>query len=619
MIDLPTLDRDAVDLEILDQIFSGDPPPEIRAWCAENVDFSRAAGYPTDFRIPFNPELNPVYEEPCRLLLDDEVDEIGILKATGVGATEELILNPMRYFVYWEPSPMMYIGAQQEDVEAFFDMSIVKGFDLAEALDDKVARSSTKGGVMRFDDCHVMARHCRSRSAKKSFTVAKLFLDEVSVFSGLDLEMFKNRMRMERGKIVIMSAMDPEQKVKTKNDTMWVFYHNGDQREYLLPDPAKKGTFFRPFFGGREEKEGVKWSRAALMEGGKWNKQGVLDSVRYVTPGGAELNNDEFKALIPGGHWKAMNPTAESRIPTFRIPRYVSRLKKCGLGDIAWSFLDAKMKGMESKMQEAQALRVWCYEVEVKEYTFKVQSANEDVLRATELDYELGEPFAESEGFKSFYIPEKMIRLFGTDVQKGHFWWGCREFIEGARVEKPGDLLSISGLVDWGYAGAWRQLNDLADKYACHQWFCDTNYRRTEVYELASPMKLVPVSSNEKLGVDLRKLLIDPFEGKARQGSDSLITTYSFNTTTWKDMLFDMITGASANKWHIPRRFRDFEDRRVYAAQVLSEEKRDGLWQPKSAGRDNHLWDVEVILLVGAWVNRILRTAFVSEDVEAES
>lgn len=189
--------------------------------------------------------------------------------------------------------------------------------------------------------------------------------------------------------------------------------------------------------------------------------------------------------------------------------------------------------------------------------------------------------------FSERYAGQEKMVLLTADVQKGYGYWLAREWM------KNGD----SGLMDWGQWSSWSQLNDQANKHKANWVLVDAGYgeRTQETYEACWKYKFLPTMGKENIpDLLFTQSQLNPFEGTRRQseGRRKQIAILYFRTDPFKSQLVSRIRGQTEFAWYV---YHNIE--LDYILQATSEQRLDGKWIAHGA---NHLWDCEVLQLLGA-------------------
>lgn len=502
-----------------------------------------------------------------------------VLKNSQAGAGENVIGNPIRFHVAEHPLPILYIGAQQESTEDFFEDRIVAALKHTAGSRRKLAKASRRGTVIRFRDMTLTATWSSSVTGLKMKSAGLVLCDEVDIWPEYSID--KARKRADTypfAHILICSAPDAKSGRPSAKSPIFIEFKQTDQRYWMCKDP-ETGHLFRFVMGMKPDgtdnlKHGLKWAASAKRADGTWDLDLVRKTAHYVTPDGTIIREQEKNDVVRTGRWVAtkQHPRRGYHMSCFMSPWIT-------LGDIACAFLDAQTKGTE-------ALRVFVLEWLAEEWQEKTRDVGQSQLSKLEAEYKKGERLTEVEPYKTIYIAKRCILLTTFDVQKWEIYWLTREWIEG------GD----SGLVGWGRVTLFEQVADQAKMSV--EVFGDIGYRDrfTDTAEACHKFKFVATKgADERLTMPWMKRSINPFEGTTRASEEKSIPLIVYDTWHYKRKLFDRIQQVHPRPWHV---YKGIE--RVYCDQLGAEIEINGRFEEKAKGADNHLLDCETIQIMGA-------------------
>lgn len=554
----------------------------VTEWARRNVDFSRVASYETPLRGPYDPDFMPYWKEPADAVTDPTVREIWVWKPSRAGASENLLLNPLRYTVATDPKSTFYISGDQMLTEDFMETRIKLGLKCAKPCARKLVRARQAEHRIYLEDMDLVVWWPRAKGAFKQRGYALILADEVSTWPAFGPDMLRQRAETYAfAHIVGISSMDPAQKRPSKDDPILTMFRTGDQRYWMMRDPKTK-RLFRFEMGSDKTRHGLKWDKKAKRADKTWDLDLVRKTAYYVTPDGTRIDNADRQAVVATGHWKPTNKDAADGIRSYHLNAFYLPWKKGDFGEIAAAFLAAKQAGPEQ-------LRIFIYEYLAEEWKENQIPTTSDAVAKKTGGYARGTYLSESEVHKTFYIGKEKFPFLSCDVQQSHMWWLIREFI------KPGS----SGLVDYGHVVTWQQIGDLAEKFKCYKCGVDCNYdaRRGEVETFCSDNDDVMLMGREDFGTATKFVKLPKYPGTSRQTNptqDPLILI-QFSADAIKTRLWQMINGFGEFDWYVC----DLIDHE-YTWQMASEESSDGHWDKKRSNSQNHLWDCEVMQIVMA-------------------
>jgi len=391
-----------------------------------------------------------------------------------------------------------------------------------------------------------------------------------------------------------VGSMDPEAKRAGSDDPILIEWKQGDQREWVIPDPKKKGKFFQFTMGGEDVKHGLKWDKKAKRDDDTWDLQKVRESAFYVTEHGTKIRNNHRLNVVQSGRWMPTNHHAPPDKRSYRITAFHLPFKSGDFGQIAVAFLEAKRMGKQS-------LKVFVYEYLAEEWTDDVERTEDEQILKRYGGYKKGEKISQVQPYRDIYLKKDTAIFLTIDVQKFSLWAVAREWIDG------GD----SGLINYYNVEEWDKLEKIANDLKITQAFIDCGYaqRKGEVFDYCMAYGGYPTIGSEKLSMPYKKQIIDPYEGKHGQGKHN-IAQYTFHTDIFKSLLQDMMMGKSEKAWWT---YSYVENE--YVRQVASEERVNGEWKRKRGHPDNHLWDCEVLQLLAATIGQLYYSSFLRKQL----
>ena len=573
---------------LLTSLFREKTERNIWEWARDEVDYSRAPKYDTPLHSTYDPDFIPIFKEIMEDITDPTISEIYVLKPARAGASENLHFIPMRYFIAEDPGPMLYITGDESGMQRMLEERIKWGMDLTPGLQKKYKKARNVENRIYFEDCMRAANYPRNRMAFKQSGYKVIFGDEFSTWPDYSADMMRKRTdTYDFSTIIAISSPDPAAKRKADDDPIFIEYEDSDRRYFFMPDPgAPPGSdeVFRFMLGGPDKDFGLKWDPTARDDNGNWDYDRVKESAYYLTPCGARLEESDRMDMIRKAKSRPTNDAGRPGVRGYHINSFYLPFKKSSFGEIAVEFLKAKKRG-------PKALRIFMFEWMAEKWYDEKEKTTDDQMYERQKAYEKGHSYPKAPKYEDIYIGKQITRFLTADVQKGHLWAVCRDWVEG------GD----SGLVDWRYIPDFPQLNDMAEELGVYKEYIDVNYRlrQMEVYDYCYQYPgAYPTVGSEKLALPWKMRMIDPFEGKVGGGVNSL-EEFIFSTDIMKTMTLDMINGESQKTWAV---YHGIEQQ--YVSMTVSEEKVNGVWTIIQ-GRQNHLWDCEVLQMLAAIIEGI--------------
>jgi phage terminase large subunit GpA-like protein len=564
-------------------------------WAADEVDYSRHATYETELKSKYNPDYLPYFKEVQEAITDRDVSEVWILKNSRAGATENCLLNPIRWAVSRGGYHILFVSGNEDAAVDFFEKRIKDGLRLAPSCKKKLS-SAIRNDKTRvyFSDGNIAATWPRNRMAFKASGYNLILADEVSIWSEYSTDMLRKRGdNWAFSKIIGVSSPDPAQKRGSDEDPIFIEYRAGDQRRWHCKDVNGQDFVFE--MGDKSTPYGLKWSVDAKREDGQWDYEKVKETAYYVTPSGAIIKEPQRMDVVRLGKW-IPTATNSNKIRSYHVNAFMSPFKSGELGNIAVAFLKANSRG-------PLALKTFLYEYLAQPWYGEKTTIEINAIEQRRGSYKAGQHLATIPAY-AYLCQKKASRFMTMDVQKNKLYCLVREWFDG------GD----SALVEWRELTTWKDVAELSARHNVARVFIDTGYteRRNEVLEQCLYGEIkggVPMFGRDSLKEAYKVDKRDPFEGTAKQGR-SKMPMITFNPDQIKHILSRLTAGEDLHQWLLPA---DIDA--DYMMQVTSEECIDGAWIKKR--RDNHLWDCEVMNLCAAMVLGMFRQVVIDLTMDA--
>jgi len=566
------------------------PRESIAEWAARNIDFSLVPNYDTPLHAPFDP-LFACYMVPVLAWLQDlDTREVWIRKCSRAAATE-YVLAWLRWIIAVAPRPSYYLTADQLTTERFMESRIKRGMASCPPANAHYREARVTEHDIRFRHMDFRVSWPNAKGAFKQDGWAAIVADEFPTWKAFAADMLRKRAGTYAfHKIVGLGSPDPVGR-HPDGDPVILEYGATDQCRWMMPDPTT-GTLFCWEFGGADSAHGLKWpADARNAETGEWDLERVRQEAYYLTPDGTRIENADRERINRAGEWIAQNTNAPTHVHGIWIVGPMVPFADGDFGVLAYRFLEAKRRGHD-------ALRSYFYENWAETGPMpNSASVQDNSLRAREVPYARGTPFwtvdAESDGPQILVPTDAVKGLFVTvDVQKYHLWWVARWWVahqeairsgmeDWGAVATFGDLMSMMGGIDWGWCGV------------------DIGYaeRFGEVADFCAATGAVALKGEDgqKTDVYVRDDL-DPTEGrKARARASGRYSMVTWHTDMFRSKLLAAIRGETPWTWCVPQM-----PGREYVRQVTSTHKVDGVWTTRRGHPQDHMFDCEVMQLVGA-------------------
>lgn len=564
------------------------PPPRqnIWQWAEANVDFSLAPSYDTPLKARYDADFMPFWKEVSEALTNPAIREVTVCKCARAGGSENLLLNTIRYTVAVNPQPTLYVTGDQLSAERMMEKRIKRGFRCAPDCWRLFKRAQHTQHDIAFPGMDLRVTWPKAKQAFKQDGWALVLCDEVSTWPEFSADMARKRTDSYAfGHICFISSPDPQQKRSSDEDPIFIEFKAGDQRYWMMPDPAT-GNLFKFEMGGKDTAHGLKWDASAKRDDGSYDLERVKQSAHYVTPDGTIIRNEQKRDLIARGKWMSTAAGAPGYRRSYHINAFYMPFRSGDFGEIAAAFLTANARG-------PQHLRTFVYEYLAEPWYGEKLTIESQSIEQRRGGYKMGQRAAIVPAYS--YLAQKRSKVLMTiDVQKSKFYCLVREWFDG------GDSM----LVDWQEIEDWKDVAAMAAKHSAARIFIDLGYeeRRNEVLEqcIFGYIKgAIPTFGRDSLKGQPKIEKRDPFEGTGKGGKAKL-AMITFNPNQVKYILSNLTDANDTHQWIIPSDI-DAE----YIRQMTSEECIDGQWIKKN--KDNHLWDCEVMQLMAGMILGIFR------------
>jgi len=562
---------------------------------------------------PWRNERAPYLPEIMDALIDPRIEELTFMSSTQVGKTSA-IENMLGYLVDQDPGPALLVQPREDDVYSYAHNRLRSMFQESAQL-----RRHCPGGdagnlhqkEFRMDRMTVYFAGSNSPAALARISVRYLFLDETDKyppFSGREaspIELSRERTRTFWNRKILKTSTPT-----TKKGYIYNEYQRSDQRKYFVPCPHC-GHYQILYFDniripederdpGRIREQKLAWyecpecrqkikdsEKERMLIAGKWVAKG-----QQIGPDGRILG--ERPAGNHAGFW-------------------INCLYSAWL---TWSEIMAKfLESTETDDLLMNFINSWLADV----WTEKAEYQDSTQMEKRRVDYPAGQ-----------VPPGALILTAGVDVQKFFFYYVIRAW--GAKMKSwlveegqlPGEKW---GEIEERVLGMeFPVMGDEEKTLSPSLVNIDSGYRTDEVYEFCRLRAGVRPIKGASRGVQRpfwsTMVDVNPVTGKRmRRG----IRLWLLDTDYFKDFIFRRMSLDPENDfaWLI-HKGASLE----YLEQITAEQKvtvKKGRleveeWQPKKAGRANHLWDAEVYAAAAAHMmkKRIDKLAKKAEREAAE-
>jgi hypothetical protein len=562
-------------------------------WNARHIDYAMAATYRASVAGRYNPRLMPWWKDPVNAVTDVHTREVVVMAPTQSGKNEHLVCHPMRYWVGTGANlAVLYVGGQQQKAAEIYEERLKRSLLTTEITAEWHAKATGRGLVWDCANVTAVCTWARAGQGMKGRPFDVVLCDETSSWEDIS----KIDQARKRGatrpffKLVVFGSLDPEARKDghirdTEEDPLWMEYIGSQASEWMMPDPAT-GNLFHWEIGEPGDGPGLKWDPDAKDENGRWDLNKVETTAYYRTPDGTELRTEADRlTAIRAGRWVPQNMAAPAWRPGFHIHQMMMPWKNVGgFGHLARRLLESIKQGPTSH-------RTYRYEIEAWKWSGSASRIEDDVLVKRVGNYDRNTLFTRAATYAQTYAIVPQVTFMTVDVQKFNFWWVIRHWCVN------GD----SGLVDYGSAVSWQQLNQIANEHDVPHVLVDVGQgdRNVEFGEACATFNFIPCKGASVRVPGLYALHSwNIYEGTSRQKEGQSLELWMWDTQQVKTNLYDRIVALVPERWFIPPGLGP-----DYFDQVLSEELANGEWRERRTSRgNNHLWDCECLQLLAALV-----------------
>lgn len=542
---------------------------------------------------PWQNARAPYLREIMDAMIDPAVEEITFMASTQVGKSAG-IENMLGYVVDQDPGPALLVQAREDDVYSFAHNRLRSMFQESRQL-RRHCPGRDAGNLMqkefRFDRMTVYFAGSNSPAALARIAIRYLFLDETDkypAFSGREaspIELARERTRTFWNRKIFKSSTPT-----TKNGYIYNEYQRSDQRKYYVPCPHC-GHYQILYFDniripederdpGRIREHKLAWyecpeCRQTIKDN---QKEKMLNSGRWVSRGQTLGPDGEVNGEQPAGNHAGF---------------WINCLYSAWL---TWSEIMAKfLESRETDDLLMNFINSWLADI----WTEKAEYQDSTQMQKRRVDYPAGQ-----------VPPAAVVLTAGVDVQKHFFYYVVRAW--GPKMR--------SWLVDEGQLPGedWGEIEERIlgmefpvmgeDEKAMSPLLVniDSGYRTDEVYDFCRfrpgvrPIKGASGKAQRPYWSNM--VDVHPVTGKRLKRG---VRLWLLDTDYFKDFIFRRMALDPENDfaWLIHK-----DVSLEYIEQIVSEQKvtvKKGRheveeWQPKKAGRANHLWDAEVYAAAAA-------------------
>lgn len=573
--------------------------------CEDHIVVDKSSRMPGPWRLRNSP-----WVKPMMLDMDNPSISVVCVRCAAQTSKTETCKTIVGGIVLKSPSPMMWVTSTEEQAREFmrdrFDPLVRECRPIRDQLVQKI------GLAYVFTSMTIYFRGSNSKGKLQSTPVRWLILDEVRNYPPGHLALVMKRLRSWEGMskaLVISTPADA-------GDTLDQEFLAGSQHHYYTVCPSCAHEQQLVF-------EDLDWDKAEEQKLGEdYSFDRLAETIQRKCKKCSHVWRDtevDRRRISNTGHFKPHNPNAPKHRTSYTWEALISPM--VSFRGIVEEYLNAKRAIMQDppdfspmKTFTGETLgRPWIPSLaEVDDFTF---------LETRKQDYE----------FEAVW-PEETRRFMAADKQaKGgeHYWWAVRAYSTQGK----------SRLVAYGRCETYAELDATRERMGVKRMdaVIDCGFQQSEVLRWCltsgwKPFRGHPkemfdrtVINDRRETVRVKSLWVDERVDSEwgadpkfkRRDGNRYIVVKRFSSPSTKDFLAEFMRGMVGD-WTLPKNIPN-----EYIAQVTSEKRiavvnRKGITQYEwKAHKNNHLWDIEQMLLICAVINKLVNsgTVRVSEIV----
>ena len=548
-------------------------------WCEDHIVVDNTSPFPGKWRS----DTSPWVREMMEVFADNRVNDIAV-QCSAQSSKTQTVINLACWAISEDPGPAMWVMANKDDVKDFVRDRFSPTVNECQPAAETIIVEERLEFV--FQSCPLYFVGAGSPSRLQSKPIRWLFLDEVRNYpkGALDTVLKRTRSFWNTRRLIISTA-------DTENDTVDRAFKAGDQR--VLHFPCPKCSQLQPL-----KMEQLKWDTTEQTKpGGAWNFDELAPTIRYECAACGHAIKDtpaERKALARSAKYVRMNPSAPRHRVSFHwnalVPPWVS------WRSVVEEFLTARRAARDGDLSP---LKTFVNETLGEPWKDQLGEIEDfDFLLARKADYDFGDEWS-----------EELVRFMSADRQAfggEHYWYVIRAF----------GRFGHSRLIAYGRCNSTLELEEIRKAHGVGgvNAVIDSGFKASEVYRFCRSTGWKPFKGDDAECFIVKdkafdravrriyqKTLVDPAFGTRMQGRVRPLPLYRWSNPSFKDLLFEHMTGL-VGEWVIPRTIgRDYLKQVTAEHRVEETDPRGHIcyrWHQRA--KDNHLLDCELMLMVAA-------------------
>lgn len=548
-------------------------------WCEDHIVVDNTSPFPGKWRS----DTSPWVREMMEVFADNRVTDIGV-QCSAQSSKTQTVINLACWAISEDPGPAMWVMASKDDVMDFVRDRFSPTVNACQPAAETILAEERLEFV--FAQCPLYFVGAGSPAKLQSKPIRWLFLDEVRNYppGALDTVLKRTRAFWNTRRLIISTP-------SKENDSVDRAFKAGDQRVLHFPCPAC--SQLQPL-----KMEQMKWDTTEETKpGGNWDFDKLAPTIRYECVACGHRIEDtpaKRKALARAAKFVRMNPTAPRHRVSFHwnalVPPWVS------WRSVVEEFLTARRAARNGDTSPLQTFVNETLGEPWKDQLGEIEDF--DFLLARKADYDFGDEWS-----------EEVVRFMSADRQAyggEHYWYVIRAF----------GRLGHSRLIAYGRCNSTLELEEIRKAHGVPiaNRVIDSGFKASEVYRFCRSTGWKPFKGDDAECFIIKdkaferavrriwqKTLVDPAFGTRLQGRVKPLPLYRWSNPSFKDLLFEHMTGL-VGEWAIPHTIgRDYLKQVTAEVRVEERDARGHLryrWHQRA--KDNHLLDCELMLMVAA-------------------
>ena len=514
---------------------------------------------------------------------DNRVQDISVMCSAQSSKTQTL-MGCLCWAIGEDPGPAMWVMAAKDESKQFVRDRVTPTLEGCKPVAEQIQTAESL--EFTFASMPLYFAGAGSPSKLQSKPIRWLILDEVRNYPPGALDTVLKRTRaFWNSRRVIVSTPDME------NDPVDRAFKAGDQRVFHIKCP--NCAQLQPL-----KWEQMKWTKNEITKpGGVWDFDALAETIRFECVSCKHQIQDtptERKALARNGKFVKMNPGAPKHRVSFQwnamLPPWVR-----------WRSLVEEFIGARDAIRKGDTKPMKTFVNETLGEPWKDQLGeieDFDFLLARKADYDFGDEWS-----------EELVRFMSADRQAfggEHYWYVIRAF----------GRFGHSRLIAYGRCNSTLELEEIRKAHGVGgvNAVIDSGFKASEVYRFCRSTGWKPFKGDDAECFIVKdkaferavrriyqKTLVDPAFGTRMQGRVRPLPLYRWSNPSFKDLLFEHMTGL-VGEWVIPRTIgRDYLKQVTAEHRVEETDPRGHIcyrWHQRA--KDNHLLDCELMLMVAA-------------------